>query len=223
MNKAGFISLLFTATFFQHCNSQPPNTTNVVTRAEVRIGGPFENSDYFTKGIPSDIDAVDTSRGWNLEGDKLLLTGIIYKRDGKTPAPGVVLYYYQTNTAGRYLHKPDEPRSMPPNSQGQTHGYIRGWVKSGADGRYSIYTVRPGSYPGSEEPAHIHATIIEPDKNEYYIDDFLFNDDKFLTEARKKRLQNRCGDGILSLKPRNKMFIGERNIVLGMNIPGYPR
>ena len=109
-------------------NNQPQNKPTL-------IGGKFENREFTYYGIPKVVSSTDTSSGWN-EGQKLLLTGIVYKIDGRTPAPNVLLYYYQTNTTGRYVHKADESRSMPPNDLGQTHGYIRGWVKTDSSGKY---------------------------------------------------------------------------------------
>jgi protocatechuate 3,4-dioxygenase beta subunit len=132
-----------------------------------------------------------------------------------------VLYYYQTNAAGRYAQKPGHPRNMEPNELGQTHGYIRGWVRTGPDGRYAIRTIRPGAYPSNDEVAHIHATIQEPDRATYYIDDFIFDDDPLLTTAKRLRLENRCGSGELRLVRKNGLLVGERNIILGQNIPGY--
>lgn len=175
------------------------------------------------RDTPATLSWTDTSPAWDHPGQKLLLTGTIYQPDGKTPAPDVVLYYYQTNTEGRYLHNPDEPRSMPPNELGQTHGHIRGWIKTGPDGRYAIRTVRPGAYPTHDEPAHIHATIREPGIPEYYIDDFVFDDDPLLTSRARLRLEYRCGSGVLRLVRKDDLFIGERDIILGQNIPGHPR
>jgi len=153
-----------------------------------------------------------------------LITCIVYQLDGKTPAPDVLLYYYQTNTAGRYVHKPEEPRSMAPNELGQTHGYIRGWVKTDAAGKYFIYTVRPGIYPTRDAPAHVHFTVKEPnDIKEYYIDDVIFDDDTLLNASARSKLENRCGSGILRLTRKGEIYIGERNLILGLNIPNYPK
>ncbi len=183
------------------------------------MGGAFENDDATYYGIPAALNATDTSAGWMLDGPKLLVTGTVYQRDGKTPAPGVIIYYYHTNTEGRYVHKPGEKRSMPPNDRGNTHGYIRGWVKTGDDGKYFIYTVRPGSYPGYEEPAHIHVTIKEPDIKEYYIDEILFDDDPFLTTSHRNNLEGRGGSGIIKRVERDGLYVGIRDIILGRNIP----
>lgn len=172
---------------------------------------------------PTSPQWKDTSPGWTQVGPKILLTGTIYQADGRTPASDVVLYYYQTDIDGRYRHRPDQSRSMPPDELGRTHGWIRGWVKTGPDGRYAIYTVRPGAYPTNDEPAHIHATIKEPDLPEYYIDDFVFDDDPLLTTRVRLRMEQRCGSGILRLVRRDEVLVGERDILLGQNVPGHPR
>lgn len=187
------------------------------------VGGPFENGEFMYEGLPRHIAAVDTSPGWKLSGQKLLLTGRVLRSDGTTPAPGVVLYYYQTNPEGRYLHREDEPRSMKPDDQGRSHGYIRGWVRTDAEGRYWIYTVRPGVYPSRDFPAHVHVTVKEPGAiKEYYIDDFVFDDDRLLTSAYRQRQEHRGGSGVLRLVQKGTLHIGERNIILGLNVPGHP-
>lgn len=208
--------------FISGCNGQTKETNKKADKPP-SVAEAFENSQFTYYGIPKTISSIDTSAGWNLNGQKILLTGIVYQVDGKTPAPDVLVYYYQTNLEGNYIHKPAESRSMPPNELGQTHGYIRGWVKTDKEGKYYIYTVRPGTYPTNDAAAHIHVTVKEPnDIKEYYIDEFVFDDDKFLTSAVRKRMENRCGSGVLRLVQKGDLQIGEKNIILGLNIPGYP-
>jgi protocatechuate 3,4-dioxygenase beta subunit len=169
------------------------------------------------------LNSTDTSPGWNQNGQRVLLTGIVYLRDAVTPAADALVYYYHTDVNGRYVHRPEVSGSMPPNELGQTHGYIRGWVKTDREGRYSIYTVRPGVYPTRDSPAHIHATVREPDTGtEYYIDDFVFDDDKLLTSAVRRKFEYRGGSGVLRLVQDGELNVGERNIILGLNIPDYP-
>ena len=210
------------------CKGQTNNSSSTTAKSSYSgnppVGGEFENREFMSIGMPQFINAVDTSPGWSQAGQKLLITGTIYKPDGRTPAPDVILYYYHTNTEGRYLHRPEVSRSLPPNKLGQTHGYIRGWVKSDSNGHYSIYTVRPGTYPTRDEPAHIHPTIKEPGvATNYYIDEFVFDDDKLLTSAKRKALQHRGGSGILRVLQKGDLQVGERDIILGLNIPGYPQ
>jgi protocatechuate 3,4-dioxygenase beta subunit len=181
------------------------------------VGGPFENGEFMYIGMPGDIKSIDTSEGWTQQGQKLLITGTIFKLDGKTPAPGVILYYYHTDVNGVYAGKPGLDPSVV------RHGYIRGWVKSDTNGKYAIYTVRPAPYPNTDFEAHIHPSIKEPtiDK-EYWIDEFVFDDDKLLTGEKRKRLKNRGGSGILRVLKKNDLQIAEHNIILGLNIPNYP-
>jgi len=182
----------------------------------------FDKSFPFYFGITDNITSQDTSSGWEQNGQKILITGTVYKGDGKTPAPNVIIYYYHTDIDGRYIHHSTYNRSMPPNKLGQTHGYIRGWVQTGPDGKYSIYTVRPGTYPSRDEPAHIHVNIKEPQlSDDYYIDEFMFDDDKQLSASIRKEMDNRGGSGVLRLVEKGHLHIGERDIILGLNIPDY--
>ncbi len=218
--------LLFFPFIIFSCHGQEANSENAnknsATGKQI-VGGPFENADYIFMGMPEKLNSVDTSPGWKLNGQHLLITGTIYKEDGTTPAPGVILYYYHTNLEGKYLPDTSEKRSMPKNKFGQTHGYIRGWIKTGDDGRYSIYTVRPGVYPSRDEPAHIHLTIKEPNiSNPYYIDELVFDDDQLLTSEKRRKLENRGGSGILRVLVKDNLQVAEHDIILGLNIPGYP-
>lgn len=202
------------------CDARGPATAQP-TPAQRVVGGGIDGPDGW-QGVPAELSWQDTSPGWTQQGQRIKLTGTILQPDGRTPAPGVVLYYYHTNTQGRYIHDASEPRSMPPNELGQTHGAIRGWVKTGADGRYEILTVRPGTYPTRDAPDHVHATIKEPGLDAYYIDDFVFDDDPLLTAKERRKLENRCGSGVLRLVKVGDLFVGERDIILGRNIPGHP-
>ncbi|WP_394343311.1 peptidase associated/transthyretin-like domain-containing protein [Spirosoma sordidisoli] len=80
----------------------------------------------------------------------------------------------------------------------------------------------PAPYPHADEPAHIHITLKEPGLNEYYIDEFLFDDDPLLTAYKRQKLANRGGSGILKLKDAGNLYKAERPIYLGRNIPNYP-
>ncbi len=205
------------------CHSQtaqtgtPQQPAQRPTRPADWVGGPFENADFFYIGMPDKIGSVDTSAGWNEAGQKLLITGTIYLPDGKTPAPGVILYYYHTDTKGYYANRPGLDKRV------QRHGYLRGWVQSDAKGQYAIYTVRPAPYPGETMPAHIHPAILEKQIGyPYYIDDFVFDDDPLLTAAQRKALENRGGSGILQVRQQGDVQVAEHDIFLGLHIPKYP-
>lgn len=153
---------------------------------------------------------------WNGKGTKLAINGVVYEADG-TPAPNVIIYVYHTDQAGVYPTKGDE------KGWGKRHGYIRGWMKTNEKGEYKFFTLRPGAYPGREAPEHIHITIKEPDKNEYWIDEYVFDDDPLLTDKERKNCRDRGGSGIIKVKDVGNMLKSERNIYLGKNIPDYPK
>ncbi|WP_431137116.1 intradiol ring-cleavage dioxygenase [Psychroserpens mesophilus] len=210
--------LLFIGMNLINCNGQTQQKlTNTLSKD-------FDESPPFYYKMPTKLVASDTSSGWDQNGQKILLTGTVYQIDGKTPAPNVVLYYYHTDINGLYSTKKSEERNMPKNKLGQTHGYIRGWLKTDEQGHYSIYTVKPETYPSRDEPAHIHVTVKDEILNEpYYIDDFVFDDDSLLTTERRKKMQNRGGSGVIRFVEKENLWIGERNIILGLNIPDYPK
>jgi protocatechuate 3,4-dioxygenase beta subunit len=167
--------------------------------------------------MPPLLQSADTSAGWNEPGERLLVTGTVYQLDGTTPAPGVIVYYWQTDHKGYYSP------GAGMNEKAKRHGHIRGWVKTDTKGRYSIYTSMPAPYPGDKVPAHIHPLVKEPGlPNEYYIDEFVFDNDKYLTSAHRNSLENRGGSGILRLVKKDNVQIAEHDIILGLNIPHYP-
>lgn len=181
-----------------------------------RVGGPCEGCEGMFEGMPKQLAAETTIHRAGELGEPLEISGTIFQADGKTPAPGVILYVYQTNAKGLY-----EPA---PGATGwtQRHGYLRGWMKTDAQGRYKFRTIKPAAYPGDRIPAHIHPTVKEPDKNEYYIDEFRFDNDPLLTAQERAREKKRGGSGIIKLtKNQQGVWIGRRDIVLGQNIPNY--
>lgn len=213
-----FIVLVLTTSA---CNGQitkSQNQQSASTDENKIVGGGCDGCELMYVGMPKDIKSVDYSSGWTEKGQKLLVTGIVYKLDGKTPAPNVIIYYWQTDDNGYYSPKAGMDERAKP------HGHIRGWVKTDENGKYSIYTIRPAPYPNRDDPAHIHISIKEPNiANEYYIDDLVFDDDKLLIPAKKKKpLENRGGSGILRILVKDDLQIAEHNIILGLNIPNYP-
>ena len=148
--KSYIIPLIILSALFTCCTGQPKTNSKTASDKVGMVGGPFENGEFMYIGMPEHINAIDTSAGWPQKGQKLLITGTIYKLDGITPAPNVILYYYHTDINGVYSgNQALDPRVV-------RHGYIRGWVKSDSNGKYAIYTVRPAPYPNSKFEAHKH-------------------------------------------------------------------
>ncbi|HRD57433.1 MAG TPA: hypothetical protein PK504_05260 [Ferruginibacter sp.] len=186
-------------------------------QVEQSIGGPCEGCEaiYESSIAFEKLPAADTMPGFNADGIKIFISGKLLKADGKTPAANVIVYLHQTNAAGIYATIGNE------KGWGKRHGYMRNWLKTDVNGNYAFCTIRPGSYPNSNNPQHIHITIKEPGKKEYWIDEFLFDDDPLLTKEARQNLQNRGGSGIIHLQKEGSILKGSRTIIAGKNIPGY--
>lgn len=197
----------------EQTNHKPKNESNKI------VGNGCDGCELMYIGMPKNISSIDTSSGWNEKGQKLIITGTTFQLDGKTPAPNVVIYYWQTDNNGYYSPKAEM------DEKAKKHGHIRGWVKTDANGKYTIKTIRPAPYPNDILPAHIHLSIKEPDiENEYYTDEINFDDDKLLIPHLKKyRQENRGGSGITRILLKDSLQIAEHDIILGLNIPNYPK
>lgn len=200
------------------CSQQSTSAADYVQTPRLHAGGSCEGCEaiYKSKITFAKMDWIDTLADYNEAGPKLIVSGVIYKNDGKTPAKDVVLYIYHTDQTGHYTNKFNE------SGWAGRNGYCKGWIKTNAQGQYKFYTLQPGHYPNTTVPAHIHAILKEPGINEYYIDEYLFKGDKFLTEETMDKNENRCGNGIVTLKKENGILYAQRNVVLGLNIPNYP-
>ncbi len=212
--------IAFFATLSLGCNGQNTGaqTNNISSNKKQKpVGGGCDGCELMFAGMPPTINDADTSAGWNEPGEKFFVKGIAYKPDGKTPAPNVVIYYYHTDNNGYYSP------GVGMNEKARRHGHLRGWVQTSSKGMYSIFTIRPAPYPNSSNPSHIHLIVKEEGMNEYYIDELVFDDDKLLTADQRKRLERRGGSGILKVRRVNDLQVAEHKIVLGLNIPGYPK
>ncbi len=202
------------------CNGQiKKEETKTTTKKNSNnvVGGGCDGCELMYVGMPKNIKSVDTSSAWNEKGQRLLVTGKVLKLDGVTPAPNVIVYYWQTDSKGYYS------QGKGFNKEAEKHGHVRGWVKSDENGSYSIYTIKPARYPNTDYLKHIHLSIKEPNiDDEYYTDKLVFSDDRLLTGAKKKKFENRGGSGILRLLVAKDMLVAEHNIILGLNIPNYP-
>ena len=83
-------------------------------------------------------------------GERLEVKGVVYAADGRTPVPSASLYVYQTDARGHY---------RPDDAMGNQNPRLMLLLRSDAAGRYSFRTIRPGSYPGTRVPQHIHYEV----------------------------------------------------------------
>ncbi len=190
-------------------------TTQSIGSTSGSVGGGCEGCEAILEYGDKELSPIDTLPEFQHNLPQLKITGKVFENDGRTPAENVIIYIYHTNREGIYETRGNE------TAWAKRHGHIRGWIKTGKDGKYTFYTFRPAAYPDRSEPEHIHVTIKEPYKSEYYLDDFLFDDDPLLTQDARSKLNNRGGSGIVKPDQINGQLTVERDIVLGKNIPNY--
>jgi protocatechuate 3,4-dioxygenase beta subunit len=95
------------------------------------------------------------------QGERIIVTGRVMDEDGR-PVPNTLVEIWQTNAAGRYIHKADQHNApIDPNFFGA------GRCMTDAVGRYRFITVRPGAYPWGNHangwrPPHIHFSLFGP-------------------------------------------------------------
>ena len=181
------------------------------------VGGPCEGCEAIFQDLPSDLSATARIAPRGEPGEPMRIEGKVMHQDG-TAAAGTIVYAYHTNAEGIYP-RDDRFRSQP----AYRHGILRGWVKADEEGRYRFDTVRPGGYPNSDMPQHVHMHVIEPGRCTYYIDSIVFEDDPRLTAEKRDQYEHgRGGTGISKLRRDQGVWRVERDIILGEGIPDYP-
>ncbi len=213
----GITLILFIAVSFSSCaQHESEKNSEAKNRSSKIIGGGCDCCEAIYQGIPEQLNYETTISSKEEPGELLEISGTIFQPHGTTPVPNVILYVYHSNAKGYYEPSKDQTGCAKRN------GHLRGWVKTNAKGEYKFRTIKPAPYPMTSIPSHIHPVIKEPGKNEYYIDDFVFDDDPFLTISERSKHEDRGGSGIVKLsKNANGVWIGYRDIILGKNIPDY--
>lgn len=211
------IALLFASLLPAGCEgavaTEARESTTALQAQTPVVGGPCEGCELVFRGMPERLADRARIAPAGEPGEPMVLEGIVRRPDG-SPADGVIVYAYQTDADGIY------PRADT------RHGRLRGWARTGADGAYRFDTIRPGSYPNTRNPQHIHLHVIEPGRATYWIDEVNFTDDPLLDVERERRSGRtlRGGPGIVDpeREPDGTWRV-RRDIVLGEGVPGYER
>ena len=186
--------------------------------ARERIAGlPCEGCEAVFVQMPAEVATRARIAPVGEPGEAMHVQGLVLDAQGR-PVPGVIVYAYHTARNGLY---PRDPALK--GSSAERHGRLRSWVRSDAQGRYRFDTIRPGGYPDSALPQHIHLHVIEPGRCTYYIDDIVFRDDPRL-KAASHRHDERGGSGVVDVaRDAAGTWQVARDIVLGRNLPDYVR
>jgi protocatechuate 3,4-dioxygenase beta subunit len=105
-------------------------------------------------------------------GERLQVEGFVYAADGRTPIAGASVYVYQTDARGDY---------RPDDAMGNRDPRLFALLRTDARGRYSFRTIRPGSYPTTRVPQHIHYEVTAPNHGTR-IFEIVFEDDPYVGE-----------------------------------------
>lgn len=97
---------------------------------------------------PRNISPTGSIADAGESGARLIVSGQVFAPDGVTPAPGVIVYAYQTDAAGYYQNDPQTRVAR-----------LHGWARTDAQGRFEFRTIRPAPYPSRAIPAHIHLHV----------------------------------------------------------------
>jgi protocatechuate 3,4-dioxygenase beta subunit len=108
-------------------------------------------------------------------GRPLSVSGVVVDEQGKAIA-AASLYVYQTDAEGYYGVKPASDSRNP---------RLQLLLRSGRDGAWSFETIRPGSYPGSRAPGHIHFEVAATGFAERVFE-IVFEGDPFVTDEMRR-------------------------------------
>ncbi|MGC1203556.1 MAG: hypothetical protein WA839_01560 [Flavobacteriaceae bacterium] len=158
------------------------------------------------------LNNTDTIPDFDSKPNKLKISGIIYQSDGVTPAKDVILYVSQPDENGDFQMKRDEHRKR--------YVHHQGWIKTDADGRYTLYTFMPGKYLYAKELKKIHRVIKEPGKPEYEINSFFFNDDPLIPELTLA-CRAQAIPSMLRLEKEGDMLVAIKDIKLNKSIKDF--
>ena len=108
------------------------------------------------------------------QGEPLSVSGTVHGPDG-APISGASLYVYQTDREGYYGVKPASDNRNP---------RLKLYLRSDAKGAWSFQTVRPGSYPNSRIPGHIHFEVSAPGRA-HRVFEIVFEGDPYVTDRMR--------------------------------------
>lgn len=201
-----FFSITFLiATCFTAVAQEPTDVLNDIPKNYKKRSPIYDYSE-------KNLNSVDTIPEFASKKNKLKITGTIYESDGVTPAKNVLLFVHQTDENGNFeLKRHNKKRYV----------HHRGWVRTDADGKYTFYTFVPGKYIYGNELTQILPIVKEPNKPEYKIETFLFDNDPLLTGKCREKVEQTDPQRILKLDKKEGLWVATRDIVLGKEIDSY--
>ena len=117
-------------------------------------------------------------------GTRLTVSGRVLGGDDR-PLSGASIYVYQTDARGEYI-----PGGT--GAGGSDRPRLFGYLRSDGRGGYSFSTIRPGSYPNSRNPGHIHFEVVA-EGHQPRIYEIVFEGDPLIPEAFRAQARSPYG------------------------------
>ena len=127
------------------------------------------------RAVPANAPSTGQMAPAREPGTPLTVSGVVVSAEG-TPIRGASLYAYQTDAEGYYGVKPASDSNNP---------RLKVFLRTDADGRWSFTTIRPGSYPSSRAPGHIHFEVAADGMAPRFFE-IVFEGDPFVTAEMRK-------------------------------------
>jgi protocatechuate 3,4-dioxygenase beta subunit len=115
-------------------------------------------------------------------GQAFVVRGSVVDQHGK-PVADALVYAYQTSSKGWYSDRAPHFSGMDANEH---HARLFGYVRTDAAGQFVLNTIRPGGYPRSTTPEHIHLHV-DLGKQNLLIGAIVFDDDPRMTKEVREQ------------------------------------
>jgi len=112
-------------------------------------------------------------------GTPIVISGVVTDANG-APLRNASVYVYQTDAKGYY---------RPDDAMGNKNPRLMALLRTDAAGRYSFRTIRPGSYPGTRVPQHIHYEVAASGQGSRIFEIIFAQDPNVTAEIRKQAVE----------------------------------
>jgi protocatechuate 3,4-dioxygenase beta subunit len=135
---------------------------------------------------PAQVTIADAAE----PGTRITVSGRVVGADDR-PLANASLYVYHTDANGEYVPGASGGGSDRPR--------LFAYLRSDGEGRYSFATIRPGSYPNSRNPGHIHFEVVASG-HDTRVYEIVFENDPFISESFRTQAQEPFG-GVVIVTP----------------------
>jgi protocatechuate 3,4-dioxygenase beta subunit len=118
-------------------------------------------------------------------GVRIVVNGTVTNSQGK-PLANILLYFYHTSDKGWYSDTGVHIREVEGDYR---HSRLFGYIRTDANGKFTIKTIRPNGYPQSDFAGHIHIQLWKADGTHLarMPGELQFDDDVRMTAQRRQR------------------------------------